>query len=311
MWSCERATRQGIARRATEVLGGAQHVLPSPSAFPIVGMLTKREGDMETRINESPRTGGSGTWRVGRRIAVVSSVVVAAAVATTASPAAAAVPSAMNHDAANPSILGATVLVCLLTAVGGLALSSRHGGLRGLLAAAVIGIAFQVGHFTEHAAQAGYWVAHRAQAPWMTPWAHALADSFGALAPGTPGFGMEALHLVGNAIFLAGAVAALATLARVGPSRATTLARRAVLVQAIHVAEHVALTTSVVAGRRPIGLSTLFGTVDPGPTLWTYRVWWHFTINAVATTFVLLAAVEWRRHAERDVHTPRPALARS
>lgn len=212
------------------------------------------------------------------------------------------------HHASNSSIAGSAPFIVLLTAVTGLALCSRHGGRRGLLAAAVAGIAFQLGHFSEHVAQAGYWVTHSSEAPWMTPWAHALADSFGALAPGTPGFGMEALHLTGNAIFLAGAVAALAVLSRVGVPRATTLARRAVWAQAVHVAEHVALTTSVATGSKPLGMSTLFGTLDPGQALWTYRIWWHLTINAVATTLIVLAVAEWRRHVHGSEST-RPALA--
>jgi hypothetical protein len=89
-------------------------------------------------------------------------------------------------------------LISLLAAAGGIALCSRRGVGRGLLVAAALGVVFQFGHFGEHAAQTGFWLAHRGEAPWMTPWASALADSLAELAPGTPGFGMEALHLVDN-----------------------------------------------------------------------------------------------------------------
>ncbi len=120
----------------------------------------------------------------------------------------------MRHDHSNNSILAATVLTALLVGVAAcLALGVRHNSRRGvLLAGAGAGGLFQLGHFTEHVAQTGYWSTHRTQAPWMTPWANALANSFGSLAIGTPGFGMEALHLIGNLIFLAGAGAVLAVL---------------------------------------------------------------------------------------------------
>jgi hypothetical protein len=203
----------------------------------------------------------------------------------------------MPHDHYNDSILAATVLTALLVGVAAcLALGVRRKGWGGvLLAGAVGGGLFQIGHFAEHVAQVGYWSTHRDQAPWMTPWANALARSFQAMASDTAGFGMEALHLVGNLIFLAGAAAILAVLARSGVNDGRRLARAGVGVQAVHVAEHIALTTSVVLVGRPVGVSTLFGTLDPDPGLWTYRVWWHLVVNAIGTALLALAVAR-RRH---------------
>jgi hypothetical protein len=162
-------------------------------------------------------------------------------------------------------------------------------------AGVVAGALFQLGHFGEHVAQAGYWAAHSDEAPWMTPWASALARSFGRLAPGTATFGMEALHLVGNAIVLTGAVAIYVAVVRYGPTSSQRPARAGVAVQSVHVLEHLALTVSVLVDSRPRGISTGFGLLDPGPALWTYRVGWHPSINAVATALLAVAIIRWRR----------------
>lgn len=218
-----------------------------------------------------------------------------------------------DHDSA-ASALAAATLIALLVAVGVLlGLGLRRQGWRGLLFdGACIGTVFQLGHFAEHVAQAGYWARHPSEAPWMTPWAGALAESFSALAPATPGFGMEAMHLVGNAIFLSGAAAVLAVLSRIGSTSSKRLARSGVVVQTVHVAEHVALTVSVALSGRAIGVSTMFGALDPGRVLWTYRVWWHLTINAMATTMLLLAIARRSRAQEAVATVSRtPALARS
>ena len=203
----------------------------------------------------------------------------------------------MHHDVSDTSLAGAVALVALLAAVVvclALGLVRRQWRWP-LLAGVVAGALFQLGHFGEHVTQAGYWAAHTDEAPWMTPWASALARSFGRLAPGTAGFGMEALHLVGNAIFLTGAVAIYVAVLRDGPPSSQRPARAGVAVQSVHVLEHVALTVSVLVGSRPRGISTGFGLLDPGPGLWTYRVWWHLSINAVATALLAVAVVRWRR----------------
>jgi hypothetical protein len=210
------------------------------------------------------------------------------------------------HHAASPSTLPAVTLLALLAGVtAALALARRHPGRRGaLLAAAIGGLVFQAVHVVEHGLQAGYWALHPSEPPWMTPWAHTFAASFGTLAPGTPSFGMEALHLVGNAIFLAGVTAVSAALARSARPAGQRAARTALWVQRAHVAEHVVLTATVVLTGRAIGVSTLFGALDPGPALWTYRVWWHLAINVAATSAVVVALQRHRRHR------PAPSYAR-
>ncbi len=216
------------------------------------------------------------------------------------------------HHTSHASTLGAGALIVLLVVVA----SFLIGGLGwtrwrwALLACAIGGGLFQLGHFGEHVAQAGYWTAHTDGAPWMTPWANALAESFGSLAPGTPGFGMEALHLVGNSIFLVGAIAILVIVNRSGPASSQRSARAGVAVQSAHVLEHVALTVSVVVGSRPRGLSTLFGALDPGPGLWTYRIWWHLTVNAIATALLATAVIRWRRGTVPVMTTAHRAFAR-
>jgi hypothetical protein len=201
-----------------------------------------------------------------------------------------------DHGSVTP-LAGAVGLLALFAAVVAcLALALLRRQWRWALGAGASAAAlFQLAHFSEHLTQAGYWTAHTDEAPWMTPWAATLARSFARFAPGTPGFGMEALHLVGNAIFLTGAVAIYVAVARYGPPSSQRPARAGVAVQSVHVLEHVALTVSVLVGSRPRGISTGFGLLDPGPGLWTYRVWWHLTINAIATAMLAVALIRWRR----------------
>ncbi|MQA24625.1 MAG: hypothetical protein GEU94_03965 [Micromonosporaceae bacterium] len=155
---------------------------------------------------------------------------------------------------------------------------------------------FQVVHAVEHFAQVGYWVIHPTDAPWVTPWAAYLVTGLSPYGP--PGMGVELLHLIGNLIFFFGVVF-LAILVRViGGSVAAARATKLTLwVQGIHVLEHVALTLSLAMTGRAMGLSTVFGAIT-GPSLFTYRIWWHFAINLVGT--ILLARALWQL---------RPALA--
>jgi hypothetical protein len=69
--------------------------------------------------------------------------------------------------------------------------------------------------------------------------------------------------------------------------------------QGIHGLEHLTLTLSVAFGaKQAIGLSTWFGLLDPGPGLWTYRIWWHAIANAVGTTIFAIALYHlWRERA--------------
>ncbi|MGW3359756.1 DUF6008 family protein [Streptomyces bungoensis] len=160
-------------------------------------------------------------------------------------------------------------------------------------AVAVIGLGVigQVGHFQEHVAQVGYWVAHPYSPAWMTPWGTGLARGMGQVDPTKPTLGMEILHLVGNFIFLAGLVG----IAQITRRAARTLksrkwARMGVWMQTIHGLEHVVLTLSIALGAtRAIGLSTWFGLIEPGPALVTYRVWWHFVANLIGTAILAIA----------------------
>ena len=203
------------------------------------------------------------------------------------------------HDTTHSLLadVSAAGLVALLVAVVVcLALGVRRRRTP-LLVAGALGGGFQLAHLAEHIAQTGYWSRHRESAPWMTPWARELVSSFQSVSVGTPGLGMELMHLVGNAIFLGAAVAIYAVMAPTSATADARLARFGVGTQVLHVAEHVALTMTVVLFGRPIGLSTLFGTVGAGPALWTYRIWWHMTINLLATVLVATAVTRHRHQA--------------
>jgi hypothetical protein len=121
---------------------------------------------------------------------------------------------------------------------------------------------------------------------------------------------MEALHLAGNVIFLTGAVAILAAFTRYGRVDGRRAARLGVALQAVHVAEHFALTVSVIAAGKACGVSTMFGTLDPSPGLWSYRILWHLTINAVATLLAAALIRCSRRGARTATPVSHPALAR-
>jgi hypothetical protein len=78
-----------------------------------------------------------------------------------------------------------------------------------------------------------------------------------------------------------------------------------VWMQGIHGLEHVALTLSVALGaKQAIGLSTWFGLLQPGPGLWTYRIWWHAIANLVGSAIFAVALYHaWReRRVIRDAY---------
>ncbi|MEV5017640.1 DUF6008 family protein [Streptomyces sp. NPDC053780] len=160
-------------------------------------------------------------------------------------------------------------------------------------AVAVIGLGVigQIGHFQEHVAQAGYWVANPYAPAWMTPWANGLARGMGQVDPTKPSLGMEILHLTGNFIFLAGLVGIVQITRRAtGHLKTRRWAKMGVWMQGIHGIEHIVLTASVALGAsNAIGLSTWFGAIDPGPALVTYRVWWHFVANLIGTAILAIA----------------------
>ncbi|MFE7134294.1 DUF6008 family protein [Streptomyces sp. NPDC057638] len=178
----------------------------------------------------------------------------------------------------------------------------------GLIALGVIG---QIGHFQEHVAQAGYWIANPYSPSWMTPWANSIARGMGEIDMTKPGLGMEILHLTGNFIFLAGLVGIVQITARAGRDLTSrTWARMGVWMQGLHGVEHIILTASVALGAsRAIGLSTWFGAIDPGPALVTYRVWWHFVANLIGTAILGLAVYHlWKeRRLVQAAHGRAPA----
>lgn len=181
--------------------------------------------------------------------------------------------------------------------LGGLQMNMTGVGARPfrmIAAVAVAGIAFQAVHFVEHIAQALYWVAHPTAPPWLTPWAVAGRDVL--VVDGTAGSGAELLHLVGNGIFLA----ALFALCVLAACKATTVRefrglRPAIMWQSFHVMEHIALTGTYLLFGKAMGVSTLFGLVGAGPLMWSYRVWFHFAINLVATVYAVRAMGEMHR----------------
>lgn len=153
---------------------------------------------------------------------------------------------------------------------------------------AVAGVAFQVFHFIEHIAQLGYWFIHPLEKPWLTPWAAVGRDALAA--GGNAGTGTELLHLIGNVIFFVGLVG----MCMVANSKHKSIndfasLKKGVQWQGFHVVEHVALTTTWLIYGKAIGVSTLFGLVGAGPFLSSYRVWWHFSINLIATYFAVKA----------------------
>ncbi|MGK5497208.1 DUF6008 family protein [Streptomyces sp. URMC 125] len=212
--------------------------------------------------------------------------------------------------------LGAVLLVlwaaAMWLAVAVLAVANR-GPVRpwlyrtavGLIGVGAIG---QLGHFQEHVAQAGYWVAHPTAPAWMTPLGDSLARGLGQVDTAKPSLGMEILHLLGNFIFLAGLVGIVQITRRATRQLASRKwARMGVWMQGVHGVEHAVLTLSVALGAtRAVGLSTWFGTIEAGPALTTYRVWWHFVANLVGTAILVLSLYHlWReRQAVRSDYLP-------
>lgn len=155
---------------------------------------------------------------------------------------------------------------------------------------AVAGIAFQIVHLIEHLAQTGYWFMHPADAPWLTPWAVVGRDML--VVGGRIVTGNELLHLVGNGLFF-GALMAMVWVAkahRLPTDRFPSLGK-AVAAQGIHLAEHVLLTLTVFTVGKSLGISTLFGFAT-GSWGSSYRVWFHFIINAIATYYAAMAMAE-------------------
>jgi hypothetical protein len=186
--------------------------------------------------------------------------------------------------------------------------NGRHGQLvRAAQYAAVAGLAFQAFHLLEHFLQTGYWFLNPTSAPWLTPWAAAGRDML--ILDGEVSTGNELLHLVGNGIFF-GALVAMAYVCRLygrSTSRYPHLSK-AMFAQGIHLAEHVLLTITTLTMGTPLGVSTLFG-LSEGVWGSSYRVWFHFILNFVATYYAFMALAEMH---EDDLVVPgaRPVPAR-
>jgi hypothetical protein len=192
--------------------------------------------------------------------------------------------------------------VVMWAAVGALMLADRRGRgrqvYRGASAVVIVGVVGQIGHLQEHIAQVGYWVQHPNSKPWMTPWGDGLAMGFGRVDTSHPALGMEILHFVGNMIFLAGMVGIMILTCRAPQVRARKWGRMGVWMQGLHGLEHLSLMLSVWLGaKRAIGVSTWFGVMQPGPGLWTYRIWWHFLANVMGS--VIFAGALWHVWVDR------------
>jgi hypothetical protein len=175
-----------------------------------------------------------------------------------------------------------------------------------VLAVAVgLGLAFQVGHFVEHAVQFGVWLTGKYQfvienfcgrdTPFMSwPVTEMVQFMGAALFPdGSTArqmmMGVEVLHLIGNGLFLA----TIAGMYYFIPSK---WVRYAFYIEGGQLCEHVALTLSAYYLGKPIGVSTLFGQAGP---LWGkeaavgYRVAWHFAMNLLPMPFVMIGIMQY------------------
>ncbi len=171
---------------------------------------------------------------------------------------------------------------------------------------AAAGLSFQVVHALEHVLQLAYWLGHPTEAPWLTPWAGYGRDVLATLFGREATVGIELLHLLGNLLFLTG-LTALAASAR--PDRPRSL-QRALIVQGLHVGEHVLLTASAIATGRALGATTAFGLLPSGTVLATaVRVWSHFGLNLLATWFALCALHRIMTADDRDTGAGRSALS--
>lgn len=159
---------------------------------------------------------------------------------------------------------------------------------------AVVAMVFQLVHLIEHTAQLTYWFAHPTDSPWLTPWAAAGRDVL--VVDGTAGSGNEILHLLGNVIFFGGLVA-LSVIAHNAGRKTSDVRylREALIIQGIHVGEHVMLTLSYLAWGSAVGFTTLFGTAS-GAFGSGLRVWAHFVLNLAASYFALRATWEMYRN---------------
>lgn len=175
-------------------------------------------------------------------------------------------------------------------------------GMLGLVLGIIagVGLAFQLGHFAEHAIQFGVWILGDLSricgrdTPWMSPWATEFVRQAGLLLFPEANearrmmLGMEILHLIGNTIFLISLICLYQCL----PSK---WVRWAVYIEGFHLCEHIALTVTAYYVGKPIGISTLFGYVGVlGSREFAvgYRVTWHFVMNLLPMPFAMYALMQ-------------------
>ena len=173
------------------------------------------------------------------------------------------------------------------------------------------GLAFQVGHFAEHALQFAIWILGDLSnicgrdTPWMSPWVTEMVRQGGTFLFPTADpqrqmmLGMEVLHLIGNSIFLT----SLFCLYYCVRSR---WIRWAIYIEGFHLYEHLMLTATAYFVGKPIGLSTLFGgsgLIGSREFAVGYRVSWHFLMNLLPMPFAMIGLMEHMRrgnNAERS-----------
>jgi hypothetical protein len=176
-----------------------------------------------------------------------------------------------------------------------------------LAVVAGVGLAFQVGHFAEHAAQFAVWILGDMSGicgrdtPWMSPWVTEMVRRAGtSLFPTADPrrqmmMGMEVLHLIGNGIFLI-SLGCLYYCVR------SKWIRWALYIEGFHLYEHLMLTLTAYFVGKPIGLSTLFGGSDViGSREFAvgYRVTWHFAMNLLPMPFAMIGLMEHMRPAPK------------
>lgn len=164
---------------------------------------------------------------------------------------------------------------------------------KSLLTIAVLGGAFQVGHFIEHATQAWEWLFGDRSHSWMSSLAMWLSMQLGPMP-----LGMELLHLTGNLIFFATLGAMLAL-------KDSKWLNAAFLVEGFHLSEHLMLTLSVALTGHPFGWSTGFGLAEHWPrnAAVGYRVLWHFTMNLIPTALMVWSVIGRRFRRAQNTHT--------
>ncbi len=197
----------------------------------------------------------------------------------------------------NPSPIIGAVLIILFISLASFffyAVFQRGEKFKTLISMIIFAtVGFQLFHVFEHGLQLGYWTFNPDAKPWLTPWAESgvsglayFCDLTGTQLSKVNKCGAELLHLVGNGIYLVG-VSAMFIVAKRSNIKDPVFSGN-LFFQGFHFVEHCTLTLTLLINGKAWGFSTLFGQLS-GSELSTYRVWWHFSINAIATILGILA----------------------